>query len=404
MPLDGTGQWVPAGSSVNPAVTITTISSTDWNTLLADLKTALSTAMFKDGQATPTSNIKLGGFKLTGLAAATTTGDGLRFEQVFPTLNTTGPVNETKTTVASATTPDIWTLIGNVVDYTGTVTATGFAAAPQAGARRTLVCAAAAPFTAGANMLIDGYASATTYTAAAGDTVDVIAVTTTQFRLKPRLANGNSFATWGSQVFTGSGTFTTPTNTVATSKFKFTVIGGGGGGAGSGASGASGGGGNAGATAVYYISGLTASLACSVTIGAAGAAPSVGANNGGAGGNSIVVVNAVTVTANGGTGGQASGSAAVANAAASATATNGTDNINGGQGAIGNPYLATAIPSGGQGGASTQGGGGAAGPAGNGGQAGAAHGSGGGGAGGDAASNFAGGAGKIGKVVVEWVL
>lgn len=96
----------------------------------------------------------------------------------------TGGINEAKTTVASATTPDIFaTAVGNLVDYTGTTLCTGFVAAPQAGAKRVLLCAAAAQFTAGANLIIDGVASGTTYTCEAGDRVEVIAGTTTQFRL-----------------------------------------------------------------------------------------------------------------------------------------------------------------------------------------------------------------------------
>lgn len=195
MPLSGSGSYSAPASSWNPAVANTPINSTDWAALLADLSTALSTAMYKDGQQIPTANLPMGGFKLTGLAAGSTAGNSVRYEQIFPALATTtitlaGPLNEAKTTVASAAGADIWTAIGNVVDWTGTVTATSFAAAPQAGSRRTLVCAAAAPFTAGANFLIDGYASGSTYTAAAGDAVDVIALTTTQFRLKPRPISG----------------------------------------------------------------------------------------------------------------------------------------------------------------------------------------------------------------------
>ena len=104
--------------------------------------------------------------------------------------NTTSAVNESITTVASGATPDIWTSRGNVIDYTGTGTATGFAAAPQAGARRTLICAGAAIFTAGANMLIEGVTSGSDFTAAAGDQVAVTAVTTTQFRLSMKRYNG----------------------------------------------------------------------------------------------------------------------------------------------------------------------------------------------------------------------
>lgn len=98
-------------------------------------------------------------------------------------LNMTGAINYARTTVASAAIPDIWTGTGNNINYTGTVTATGFAAAPQAGASRILDCAAACSFDAGANMLIDGMQSGQTLTVAAGDRVEVFARATTQFVL-----------------------------------------------------------------------------------------------------------------------------------------------------------------------------------------------------------------------------
>ncbi len=109
------------------------------------------------------------------------------------------PLNLAKTTVASSTTPDIWTG-GNVIDYTGTVTATGFTTAPQPGTSRTLILAAAAAFTAGANMLIDGVASGSTWTGAAGDRVEVLAITTTQFRLGQKKADGFAVAGYRSKV------------------------------------------------------------------------------------------------------------------------------------------------------------------------------------------------------------
>lgn len=97
--------------------------------------------------------------------------------------DSTHGINDSKTTVVSATAPDIWTNTGHLIDYTGTATATGFAAAPQAGASRVLLCAGAAVFTAGANMLIDGYQSGSSVTCAANDRVVVVAKTTTQFVL-----------------------------------------------------------------------------------------------------------------------------------------------------------------------------------------------------------------------------
>lgn len=82
MPFNGSGTYAAPGSTFNPAVATTTISATDWNALLADLTTALSTCMLKDGQQTPTANIAMGGFKLTGLAAGTGAGNSVRYEQV----------------------------------------------------------------------------------------------------------------------------------------------------------------------------------------------------------------------------------------------------------------------------------------------------------------------------------
>ena len=132
-------------------------------------------------------------------AARTTLGLGTAAVANLATMSaitlSAAALNEALSTVASATTPDIWAAgVANVIDYTGTATATGFAAAPQAGLRRTLVLAAAAVFTAGANMLIDGVASGSNFTGAAGDKVHVIAVTTTQFRLTPAKADGTAVA------------------------------------------------------------------------------------------------------------------------------------------------------------------------------------------------------------------
>ena len=68
--------------SGNPVVTGTTISSTWANNTLSDIATGLSTTITKDGQTTPTANIPMGGVKITGVGAATTNGDALRFENI----------------------------------------------------------------------------------------------------------------------------------------------------------------------------------------------------------------------------------------------------------------------------------------------------------------------------------
>lgn len=100
-----------------------------------------------------------------------------------------------KTTVASATTPDIFAVTtGNLIDYTGTATCTGFVAAPQAGMFRELYCDGACLFTAGANLLIEGIPSGTTITLAAGALVQVRAITTTQFKMTYSLSGSFSYS------------------------------------------------------------------------------------------------------------------------------------------------------------------------------------------------------------------
>lgn len=119
---------------------------------------------------------------------------------------------DAKTTVASATTPDIFaTTVGSLVDYTGTATCTGFVAAPQAGVKRTLICADACKFTAGANLLIEGIQSGHTITLAANAKVEVVAITTTQFKM--------TYSVSGSFTATGTGFATPPTAT-----WYYTVI------------------------------------------------------------------------------------------------------------------------------------------------------------------------------------
>lgn len=79
MSRDGNGNFsLTAG---NPVITGTTVSSATHNTTMSDIANALTTSIASDGQTTPTANLKMGGFKLTGLAAATVAGDAVRFEQ-----------------------------------------------------------------------------------------------------------------------------------------------------------------------------------------------------------------------------------------------------------------------------------------------------------------------------------
>ena len=74
MSLNGSGVYV-VNSAGQPVVANTLITSAAFNAFTGDIATAMSTAIFKDGQQTVTANVPFGGFKLTGVGAATARTD-----------------------------------------------------------------------------------------------------------------------------------------------------------------------------------------------------------------------------------------------------------------------------------------------------------------------------------------
>lgn len=112
--------------------------------------------------------------------------------------NLAGAINTSRATVAShATTADIWAALGQEINFTGTATITDFPDAPQAGAHRVLHCAGACIFTHNANIFVPGSAN---FTCAAGDIVEVHAITTSTFRLRIAKASGLPTVTDGVPV------------------------------------------------------------------------------------------------------------------------------------------------------------------------------------------------------------
>jgi len=81
MSYNGSGTFL-INSVGQPVVPNTTITTTAFNALTADLASGLTTAMTKDGQTVPTANIPMGGFKLTGLGAGTSATDAAQFGQL----------------------------------------------------------------------------------------------------------------------------------------------------------------------------------------------------------------------------------------------------------------------------------------------------------------------------------
>jgi len=120
MSFNGSGTFL-INSAGQPVVTNTIISSTAFNALTADLATGLSTCLTKDGQTTPTANIKLGGFKLINVGAPTLSGDALSFGNAatVSNLTATGTLNVSgASTIASLSVSGLGT-------YTNTQTFSG---------------------------------------------------------------------------------------------------------------------------------------------------------------------------------------------------------------------------------------------------------------------------------------
>jgi hypothetical protein len=106
VPFNGAGTFsLVAG---NPVVTGTVISSTWANNTLSDLAAnGLTNCLTKDGQQTPTANIPLGGFQLTGVGSATTRGAAPNAGQIQDGgLLTLGTVSGTDT-ITAASSPSI---------------------------------------------------------------------------------------------------------------------------------------------------------------------------------------------------------------------------------------------------------------------------------------------------------
>lgn len=81
MSYNGSGTFV-INTTGQPVVDGTVISASVFNSLTADLGTGLTTAITKDGQTTPTANIPMGTYKITGLGAGTAATDAVRMSQL----------------------------------------------------------------------------------------------------------------------------------------------------------------------------------------------------------------------------------------------------------------------------------------------------------------------------------
>jgi hypothetical protein len=95
--------------------------------LTADLATGLTTALTKDGQTTPTANIPMGSFKITGLGAGTSATDAAQYGQLQAGATTIATVTGTDTLTGSVTPALAAYATGNLFSFVAASTNTGAA-------------------------------------------------------------------------------------------------------------------------------------------------------------------------------------------------------------------------------------------------------------------------------------
>lgn len=156
MSRNGSGTYSLPVNTWNPAVNGVSATAADWQALIDDVETALTGSLAADGQTPMTGNLAMGNNKLTGLAAGTSAGDSLRWQQLFS--------QGTEVDIASATTTDIGGQNSCFLQITGTTTITGFGT--NYNGPRFLRFAGVLTLTHGSALILPGAANITT---AAGD-------------------------------------------------------------------------------------------------------------------------------------------------------------------------------------------------------------------------------------------
>jgi hypothetical protein len=124
MSYNGTGTF-NINTAGQPVVTGTTITSTAFNLLTADLASGLTNAVTKDGQTTPTANIPMGTYKITGLGAGTSATDAAQYGQLQAGATTIATVTGTDTLAGTLTPAPTAYATGNLFSFVAANTNTG---------------------------------------------------------------------------------------------------------------------------------------------------------------------------------------------------------------------------------------------------------------------------------------
>ena len=366
MSYNGSGTF-NINSAGQPVVTGTVITSTAFNALTADLATGLSTAITKDGQTTPTANIPMGTYKITGLGAGTVATDAVRLSQLQNGSTTTYITAAGTDTITGTVTPAL-TAYATGQQFSFVVAATNTTAVTlnidsvgaKAVTRTGSVALVAGDMVTGQVVIVEydgtrfqlingnsftnlkasgtlGVTGVATFTAAPV----ISSITNTGTLTLPTLTGTVGLATRTVQVFaSGSGTYTTPTGCKAI--FVQCWGGGGSGAAGNTTNSTRGAGAGAGAYSQKLIASPAATYTYAVGAGAVGVVSTAGGATGNTGGTSTF--SGSSLSCSGGVGGGAGAAAGGAGGSSSG----GDLNIPGGAGMAGqNGSVVTAVASGG---------------------------------------------------------
>ena len=116
MAFNGSGTYVrPSGQ---PVVAGTAISDSVFNTLTADLATALTTCVTRNGQSPATANLPMGTYKLTGLGNGSAATDSAAYGQIQSSANKIITVGGTADVITGSLSPTLLSYVtGDIYSF-----------------------------------------------------------------------------------------------------------------------------------------------------------------------------------------------------------------------------------------------------------------------------------------------
>lgn len=123
MPFDGNGNFAALSPPDYPAVAGQVIYSDRFNAVVGDILAGLSEVLPRDGQASPTGDIPMGGFHLTGLPTADTSGHAVEYAQYLAAIAALQPLDTDLTALAGVSTTGLLARTGAGAAAARTLTA-----------------------------------------------------------------------------------------------------------------------------------------------------------------------------------------------------------------------------------------------------------------------------------------